>query len=113
MSICIQSENYEAGIIEFEKFYSTKNFSLKKIKTPKMYGCAICLNETTQQFDKEDVLLAGKRMIQANIEKEWLSYGKYFELAVWLKNVYWYYDRNLTPLETILKAYDNMPNVAL
>ena len=33
--------------------------------------------------------------------------------ATWLKIVYWHHDQTLTPLETILKAYDDMPNVPL
>jgi hypothetical protein len=31
--------------------------------------------------------------------------------ATWLKVVYWHVDPRLTPEQTILKAYDDMPTV--
>jgi len=31
--------------------------------------------------------------------------------AMWLKIVYWHRDKELTPLQIILKAYENMPDV--
>ena len=33
-------------------------------------------------------------------------------VATWLKIVHWHYDPTLSPLQTILKAYDDMPDVA-
>lgn len=33
------------------------------------------------------------------------------EAAVWLKIVHWHHNPSLSPLETILKSYDDMPHV--
>ena len=52
-------------------------------------------------------------MLQANLEETWLGAGQYTRAATWLKIVYWDRDQTLAPLATILKAYDNMPNVPL
>ncbi|MHC2460660.1 hypothetical protein ACVMIX_007364 [Rhizobium leguminosarum] len=40
------------------------------------------------------------------------GWGQYLRAVTWLKIVYWHHDGKLTPLEVILKAYVNMPNVA-
>ena len=50
-------------------------------------------------------------MLQANLEEAWLGGGQFLRAATWLKIVYRHYDKSLTPLEVVLKAYDNMPNV--
>jgi hypothetical protein len=109
---CIQSEQYQAGITEYEKYYGVKKISLKKTLSPRAYGYAFCLNEINPQYTADDLLEAGRKMLQANLEDHpWLGYGDYYCAAMWLKNVYWHHNRTLTPLETILKAYENMPGV--
>lgn len=109
---CIQSEQYQAGITEYEKYYGVKKISLKKTLSPRAYGYAFCLNEINPQYTADDLLEAGRKMLQANLEDHpWLGYGNYYCAAMWLKNVYWHHNRTLTPLETILKAYENMPGV--
>jgi hypothetical protein len=50
-------------------------------------------------------------MLQWNLEGEWLGMGQDKTAAIWLKIVYWHKDKTLTPFQTILKAYDNMPRV--
>jgi len=50
-------------------------------------------------------------MLQANLQKNWLGGGQYIRSATWLKIVYWHNDEALTPLQTVLKAYENMPKV--
>jgi hypothetical protein len=109
---CIQSEQYQAGITEYEKYYGVKKISLKRTLSPRAYGYAFCLNEINPQYSADDLLEAGRKMLQANLEDHpWLGYGDYNRAAMWLKNVYWHHNRTLTPLETILKAYENMPGV--
>jgi hypothetical protein len=109
---CIQSEQYQAGITEYEKYYGVKKILLKRILSPRAYGYAFCLNEINPQYSADDLLEAGRKMLQANLEDHpWLGYGNYYCAAMWLKNVYWHHNRTLTPLETILKAYENMPGV--
>lgn len=113
LSVCIQAEQYQAGIDGFEKYHGAKKISLKKTLSPREFGYALCLNEIKPQFAPDDLLAAGRKMLQANLEDHpWLGYGQYSRATQWLKIVYWNNNRTLTPLETILKAYDNMPNVA-
>lgn len=108
---CIQAEQYAAGVVEYEKYHGAKTISLKKTLSPRDFGYALCLDELTQRFDHDDLFAAGRKMLQANLDDKWLGVGQYQRGALWLKNVYWHFDRSLSPLETILKAYDNMPDV--
>jgi hypothetical protein len=37
--------------------------------------------------------------------------GQRQQAATWLKIVYWHRDESLTPLQTVLRAYENMPKM--
>ncbi|WP_211472759.1 hypothetical protein [Collimonas humicola] len=105
-------EVYEAGIEMYERWADKTEISLSKVLKPRDFGYALCLHRTArQQFDEEDLFKAGRKMLQANLQNTWLGGGQYVRAATWLKIVYWHYDETLTPLQVILKAYDNMPNV--
>ncbi|WGG52763.1 hypothetical protein [Rugamonas sp. DEMB1] len=111
MPLCCQSEKYEAGMIEYEKYSTKKNISLKGTLKPRDFGYAICLHELYGRFDKGDILNAGRKMLKANLENNWLGSGQYLVAATWLKIVYWSETCNILPGEIILKAYEDMPNV--
>ncbi|MBB3919729.1 hypothetical protein [Rhizobium fabae] len=102
---------FEAAVDMYEHLIGEKPLSLKKVLKPREFGYALCLHSARGQFDKHELFEAGCRMLQANLEEIWLGGGQFLRAATWLKIVYWDGDQTLTPLETILKAYDNMPNV--
>lgn len=102
----------EVGVIEFEKYHGEKNISLKKELKPREFAYALCLQKLKDKFDEADLFAAGRRMLQANLDENWLGRGLYSEAAIWLKIVYSSRDLLLTPVQIIWKAYDDMPNVA-
>jgi hypothetical protein len=104
-------DGFEAGIDIYEHWIGEKPLSLKKMLKPREFGYALCLHRARGQFHENELFDAGKKMLQANLEEVWLGGGQYLRAATWLKIVYWDRDQALSPLETILKAYDNMPNV--
>lgn len=114
MAYFVQSGQYEMGIAEFEKYHSNKAISLKKALKPRHLGYAYCLHKAKQQFDEEELFQAGRKLLQYYLEGKWL-YGGYdgssVNAAMWLKIIYWHRDPTLTPLQTLLKAYENMPHV--
>lgn len=93
------------------RFGLNRPISLKKVLKPREFGYALCLHRARGQFDEEELFEAGRRMLQANLEETWIGAGQNMRAATWLKIVYWHRDESLTPLQVILKAYDNMPNV--
>lgn len=111
MALCFQAEQYELGIAEFEKYHGVKKISLKRKLPPRDFGYALCLHYSRGEFDADEIFAAGRTMIQSKLEDDWLGYGQSIRAAIWLKVVYWHRDSKLTPLEVILKAYENMPNV--
>jgi len=106
-------DGFQAGIDMYERWTGKKGpVSLSKVLTPREFGYALCRHRTCQQqFDEEDLFKAGRKMLQANLQETWLGGGQMIRAATWLKIVYWHHDETLTPLQTILKAYDDMPKV--
>jgi len=106
-------DGFQAGIDMYERWTGKSGpISLSKVLKPREFGYALCLHRTCQQqFDEEDLFKAGRRMLQANLQETWLGGGQMIRAATWLKIVYWHHDETLTPLQTILKAYDDMPKV--
>ena len=50
-------------------------------------------------------------MLSKYLEEPWLRMGLYRHAATWLKIVYWDQGHTTTAYETILRAYENMPNI--
>jgi hypothetical protein len=105
-------DGFEAGIDMYEHWVGEKPLSLKKVLKPREFGYALCLHRARNQFDEDELFEAGRKMLRANLEETWLGGGQNLRAATWLKIVYWHHDQTLTPLQVILKAYDNMPNVS-
>jgi len=111
LALCYQAGRYEEGIAEYEKYHGVKTLSLQKAPAPRKVAYALCLHEARQQFAVEELYQAGRQMLQAYVGETWIDRGQYLRAATWLKIVYWHHDRTLTPQQTILKAYDHMPDV--
>lgn len=112
MGLCIQSQAYQAGIDEFERYYGNKNISInRKTITPREYGYLVCQNKINPQYDNTTMLELGKKLLTKHLESDWLGYGQYDRATIWLKVVYENYHAPLSPEQVLLRAYDNMPNV--
>ena len=107
------NKGYEAGIETYQRCTGKHGpVTLKKILKPHEFAYALCLqNAEIFEFDEHDLFNAGCQMLQANLQEKWLGAGQIMRAAMWLKIVYWHHDKELTPLQTILKAYENMPDV--
>lgn len=111
MALCFQAEQYETGIAEYEKHVGIKAFTLKLGMSPRKLGYALCRHKARGDFEPDDLLAAGRKMLQGKLEGRWLWGGQYIRAATWLKIVYWHHDPTLTPRQAVLKAYDDMPKV--
>lgn len=117
MAFAIQAGNYEAAIKTYERFLGVKKPKLSKNINPRDYAYAACLAQTNQEYQEDEIFLIGRHMLQCNLENSWLGYGQSLRAATWLKIVYW--DKEwragrtpkISPLQTVLNAYENMPNV--
>jgi hypothetical protein len=109
-----------AGIEMFERSFSTHTISLKKTLKPRQFGYALCRHYLNNEFDRADILKAGRRMLAANltnaIKDGWLENGQSTRAAMWLMLVYWYpalHNGEIlpSPVDILLKAYDDIPGV--
>lgn len=110
VALCYQAGQYEEGIVEYEKYHGVEALSVTKTLSPRKIAYALCLHEARRQFDRKELFQAGRKMLQAYLQGSWLK-GQFDYAAMWLKIVYWHHDPSLTPLQTLLKAYENMPDV--
>jgi hypothetical protein len=98
-----KNDGAEAGISMYERWLGIKDVSLKKPMTPRGFGYALCLHLARQQFDKNDLFNAGRKMLQSHLDENWLGRGQYARAAMWLKIVYWINDAALTPIQVCLR----------
>lgn len=104
---------FEAGIEVYERWMGKpERLLLSKLKKPRDFAYALCLQSVGRQsFEENDLFRAGRKLLQANLQETWFGSGQYIRGTMWLKIVYGYSGENLTPLQTVLRAYDNMPKV--
>ena len=103
--------HYEAGIIEYQKYHKLKSIRSGILK-PRDFGYASCLLQYRSEFDERELFKAGRRMLEKYMQERWLGTGQFVQAIMWLKMVYKYSDEaSLSPLQTVLKAYENMPDV--
>lgn len=109
---CIQCGEYARGVSLYERVGGRKIVSSKKLKTALGFGYWVCKQKSENiEIPHDEYLEAGERVLINNLQENWLGYGQYLRAANWLKVVYWHTGVTKTPLETILKAYDVMPDV--
>lgn len=111
MAMCIQSRSYTEGICEFEKYYGKLEISSKGKISPREFGYFQCLEKIERGIDCDKVREAGHKMLKANLE-DWLGYSQYTRAAIWLKLVNFDIEQKISPVDAILRAYEDMPNIA-
>jgi hypothetical protein len=115
-------EPFEAGIDMYEHWTGKSDVSLKKLLKPRELGYILCRHYLNNEFDRADVLAAGRKMLAANLSQPqpycdgWLENGQSLRAAMWLMLVYWYPafhngEELPSPVDVLLKAYDDMPDV--
>lgn len=112
MAYCVLAHDYQGGIAHFERHHGPKALSVKKALKPREFAYLWCRHRLAPQFSDQEVHDAGRRMLRANLQGSWLGYGQAVRAATWLMIVHWCNDPSLAPLDALLLAYDDMPDVA-
>jgi hypothetical protein len=119
LAYCIQSRQFEAGMDELECRIARKRPPIKSVQTPRDYAYAVCRHHARGDYSADELFDAGRRMLQQQLSGTWLGRGHTLRAAMWLKVVYWDRDAlrdrkpRLSPRQTVLQAYRNMPRVAM
>lgn len=112
MAYCVLARDYQGGIVHYERHHGAMPLSVTKLLKPRQFAYLWCRHQIAPQFARQDVHDAGRRMLRANLQGSWLGYGQAVRAATWLMIVHWCNDPSLAPLDALLLAYDDMPDVA-
>ncbi len=108
---CIQCEEFEKGAALYERIGGKTDLLDSRVQTDIHFGYWVCREGTRGSSRTDEYRKIGTRVLRANLQGNWLNHGQYARAAQWLKIVFWHPDKNLHPLEVILKAYELMPDV--
>lgn len=111
LACCIQSEQYARGVSLSERIGAAKNIDPKHIKKVTEFGYWACRESLRGKIPTDTYLSVGERTLKGHLQSEWLAHGHMLIAANWLEIVYWHSGVTAVPLDTILKAYDLMPDV--
>lgn len=111
-------EGYEAALSMYELFMGSDPVVLGKRPKPRDIGYAICAHYARQDYEPEQLIEAGHRMLQAYLAEEWLGMGQYIRAATWLMAVNWHGSIYLKEppeqpiaLDALLAGYADMDGV--
>lgn len=107
---------YRAGVDMYEHWLGEPGLSPDKVRKPRELGYVLCRHYLNSEFDRDEVLAAGRRVLAANLESHWLENGQILRAAMRLMVVHWhpsvyYGEEPPAPVDVLLMAYDDMPNV--
>jgi hypothetical protein len=104
------AEKYAEGMDEFELYRQPKKVGGKLDYGE--FGYLACASSLNGQPEKGILFIAGKAMLRRCLQEKLIGSGQYISAAMWLKLVYKYQELEiLSPLQILLKAYDDMPDV--
>lgn len=106
LALCVGAQQYELGIEEFKKYHPSVPLNASRITQPREFGYVLCMQALGREYDTESVFRAGQQVMRTHLDGDWLSKGQFIRAATWLKIVYSSSGEQLSPLETLLKAYD-------
>lgn len=111
MAYCFLAQEYAQGIKTYEHYRPGKALTLKGMFKPRDVAYVLCQQRVCSPWTDQAVLDHGRRMLRSYLDREWLDRGQSSRAATWLMAVHWCADRSLTPQQTLLRAYDDMPDV--
>lgn len=109
-------DSFEAGIDMYEHYVPHRVPSINKLLKPHELGYLLCRHYLNDEFDRADLLNAGRRMLAANLAEHWIEGGEHVKTALWLMTIHWYpavhYGEELPlPQDILLKAWEDMPGL--
>lgn len=111
MACAFQAGRFADGVALYEDIYGVKALRMNALRTPRQWAYAHCLQAIEIRFALPELLSAGRRLLENQLAENWLHNGQMIRATTWLKIVYWHADQSLTPEQTMLKGYDDMPTV--
>lgn len=107
---------FRAGIEMYEYWLGKPNLDLKRRLKPRDFAYLLCRHYLNGELDRDELVVAGRRMLRSKLATEWLDRVEMINAAMWLMLVYWYpafhyHEDRPDPVEVLLRAYDDCPDV--
>ena len=113
LALCIAAGQAERGLELYQRVGGAPKDKPSQLRTIGEFGYWGCRElAATGSFGADNTIAAGERILRRELQGNWLGHGQYPTAALWLKTLYWQSGRVRDPLQTILKAYDLMPDVS-
>jgi hypothetical protein len=112
MLLSLLSNQPARGVAMYERLRPDKPpLPLRSLRAPRDWGWWACRRRLGEVLDQTALRAAGRRVLRLNLDDPWLGRGQAIRAAMWLMAIYWLDERSLTPVQTLLRAYDDLPKV--
>jgi tetratricopeptide (TPR) repeat protein len=111
MVLYFLGKDYEQAISVYEQLRPKPSWPIKGAPAPRDIGYWLCANAARSEVEPDQLHQAARRMLKSKLDTSWLGRGQSMRAATWLMAIHWYPSCTLTPVQTLLKAYDDMPLV--
>ena len=108
---CIQARAWERGMAAYEKAGGRVVASAVEVGNDAEFGYWACRNRLPEAQSDNDYIAAAERVFGRGLMAQWFGRGHLLTATTWLKTIYWESGKTRTPEETLLKAYDLMPDI--
>jgi hypothetical protein len=112
MVLSLLADQPARGVAIYERLRPDKPpLPLRSLRAPRDWGWWACRRRLGEVLDQTALRAAGRRVLRLNLDDPWLGRGQAIRAAMWLMAIYWLDERSLTPVQTLLRAYDDLPKV--
>jgi hypothetical protein len=112
MVLSLLADQPARGVAMYERLRPDKPpLPLRSLRAPRDWGWWACRRRLGEVLDQTALRAAGRRVLRLNLDDPWLGRGQAIRAAMWLMAIYWLDERSLTPVQTLLRAYDDLPKV--
>jgi hypothetical protein len=112
LASCVQAGEFSKGKSLYESVGGKSDLADSRIQTDVHFGYWLCSKADLGEIQRDACDKIGRRVLQSNLQSNWLGMGQMLRAATWLKvvseNARW----ELPPPMVFSRAYDLMPKVA-
>lgn len=102
---------YADAIRNFEEYEPGVQPDIRKVRSQRGVAYLLCQHKLLGMHDPAQLRRAVSRVLDTNLQHQWLGTGIYSKALHWLMIAYAEDAPDADPREVVLKAYDHMPKV--
>lgn len=111
MPMAFSGQLYADAIRNFEEYHPGVQPDIRKARSQRGVAYLLCQHKLLGLHDPALLRKAVMRVLDVNLQHQWLGTGLYYVALHWLMIAYAEDAPDADPREVVLKAYDHMPKV--